>query len=213
MGGKRKAPTAGSRILERVRALGPGSVFTASDFLDLANPQAVYQALIRLAAAGTVRKVARGVYEFPRIDPTLGAVAPDLEAVARALQDRHATRLIPSGAHAAHLLGLSTQVPVRAVFLTDGRARTVTVGRRQLLLRHAAPRFLAPSGRVSAMVIQALRWIGRAKVDAAVIDVLRSRLSAADKAALLADLRFAPAWIGRHMRDIAASGSVGEPKQ
>jgi hypothetical protein len=203
MGGKSERRTTESRILARVRERGPGTVFTASDFFDLGAAQAVYQALTRSAASGVIRKIARGVFEYPRVDPDLGVVAPDLDAVARAVQGRDATRLVPSGAHAANMLGLSTQVPMKTVFLTDGRARTVQLGKRQLVLKHSTPRFLATAGRVSGTVIQALRWIGQGNVDDETIAKLRRRLTAAEKKQLLADVRFAPAWVAKHMREIA----------
>src|SRR5262245_22354042 len=193
-------------ILDRMKAAGTGAVFTATDFHDLAGSAAVYQALSRCARAGKIRKVARRVYDQPRGDRELGDVPPSIEAVARALQGRGALRLQPAGAHAANLLGLSTQVPVRTVFLTDGLASTVKVGRRQILLKRTTPRQMATAGRISGTVIQALRWIGRHNVDEKTIASLRRRLSKREKAQLLADRRHAPAWIARVLEQVASSG-------
>ncbi len=194
-------------ILERMRAQGKGIAFTVSDFHDLASSSAVYQALSRCSRAGTIRKIARGVYDLPRRDRDLGDVPPSVEAVARALQGRGAIRLQPAGAHAANLLGLSTQVPVRTVFLTDGLTRTVKVGRRQILLKRTTPRQMATAGRISGTVIQALRWLGRHNVDDEVVSRLRRRLTAREKKQLLADRRHAPAWIAQVFERIAAAGA------
>jgi hypothetical protein len=193
-------------ILDRMKAEGKGTVFTASDFHDLASPSAVYQVLSRCARGGTIRKVARGVYGLPHRDRQLRDVPPSVDAVARAMQVRGALRLQPAGAHAANLLGLSTQVPVRTVFLTDGLSRTVKLGRRQILLKRTTPRQMATAGRISGTVIQALRWIGRPNVDEKTIASLRRRLTKREKAQLLADRRHAPEWIARVLEQIAGEG-------
>src|SRR6266550_4574697 len=112
-----------SRILARIRVWGRGSVFVPSDFLDLGSREAVDLALHRLVRKGTIRRLARGVYDFPKEHPVLGLHWPSADDVARALAGRDRTRLQPAGAYAANLLGLSDQAPAKAIFLTDGPAR------------------------------------------------------------------------------------------
>ena len=192
-----------SRILNRIRGAGRGSVFSPSHFLDLRSRDAVGQALSRLARKGTLRRLARGLYDYPRPHPVLGVAAPPPEAVAKALAGRHGIRLQPSGAYAANLLGLSTQVPAKIVFLTDGPSRIVRVGNQEIRLVRTTPRNMGPARRISGTVIQALRYLGQAQVDAAVIRTLRRKLRPADKQQLLRDLPFAPAWVGAHLRAIA----------
>jgi len=155
--------------------------------------------------AGTIRTLARGLYDTPRIDASLGPLAPSTDDVANALRDRDGARLQAAGAHAAHLLGLSDQVPVRAVFLTDGRSRTVRLGRRQIVLKHTTPKQMATAGRISGTVIQALRWLGRRHVTPDTMAALRRRLSDADRQQLLQDIRYAPAWIADVLRRVASS--------
>ena len=156
---------------------------------------AIDSTLRRLKAAGTIRQLARGLYDYPVQDPVLGTVAPSADAIARALVARDAIRLQPSGAYAANVLGLSEQVPSRVVFLTDGPARKVKIGRREIILQHTTPRNMATAGRISGTLIQALRHLGQDQVDDHVISVLRRRITAADHAAIRKDLRHAPAWI------------------
>jgi len=182
----------------------PGTVITAAHFSAMGSRVAIDHALSRGARAGTIRKLARGLYDAPRRHPKLGLLAPSTDAVARALAGRDASRLQPSGAHAANLLGLSDQVPVRAVYLTDGRTRTVQVGKRTVALRRTTPRNMATAGRISGTVIQALRWVGRRGVDDRLLDALRRRLTDADRKQLLADIRFAPAWIADVIRRVAS---------
>jgi hypothetical protein len=191
-------------ILRRISSRGAGRVFTASDFHDLGSRDAVDQALSRHARAGAIRKLARGLYDLPKRDPQLGLLLPSVDAIADALRGRDAVRLQPTGAYAANLLGLSDQVPMHIVFLTDGIARQVRIGKQQIVLKRTTPRNMATAGRVSGLVIQGLRHLGRRAVRDEVVDMLRSRLSADDKRQLLRDVRLAPAWVADIMRRVAA---------
>lgn len=182
---------------------GRGWVFTPVDFLDLGSRKAVGLALMRHTAAGTLRKLARGLYDYPRTDARFGTIAASTDDIANAIKGRDGVRLQPSGAHAANMLGLSDQVPVRTVFLTDGRSRKVQIGRRQIKLKQTTTRQMATAGRTSGTVIQALRWLGQRNVDAKTIAALRRGLSDADKQQLIKDLRHAPAWVGEVMREVA----------
>jgi hypothetical protein len=121
------------------------------------------------------------------------------------LKGRDAIRLQPSGAYAANLLGLSEQVPMKLVFLTDGPNRLVRLGRQVIQLRHTTPRNMAAAERVSGLVIQALRHLGQAQVTDAIIESLRTRLSEADKAQLLQDSAYAPRWMSPFIQHIAKS--------
>jgi hypothetical protein len=192
-----------SRVVHRIRGSGRGSVFSPSDFLDLGSRDAVDQVLSRLARKGILRRLARGLYDYPKTHPVLGVMTPTPEAIAAALAGKHGIRLQPSGAYAANLLGLSTQVPAKIVFLTDGPSRTVRVGNQEIRLVRTTPRTMGPARRISGTVIQALRYLGQAQVDDAVIRTLRRKLRPADKRQLLRDLPFAPAWVGAHLRAIA----------
>jgi len=192
-----------NQILQRVKSGGRGWVFTARDFLDLGGRAAVDKALSRHTQRGTIRKLARGLYDYPRTDPQLGLLSPSIDAIARALQGRDAVRLQPSGAYAANLLGLSDQVPMRVVFLTDGSPRRIQLGKLQIILKRTTPRNMATAGKISGLVIQALRHLGQRHVDGHVSTTLRRRLKPSDKRQLQKDVRYAPAWIARIMQQIA----------
>ena len=140
-----------SRILTRIRKRGRGSVLVPGDFLDLGSREAVDLALHRLAKKGTVRRLARGVYDYPKEHPKLGPLSPPADVIAQALAGRDRTRLQPAGAYAANVLGLSEQVPAKAVFLTDGPSRTIKVGPTTIQLRRTTPRNMAAAGRLSGL--------------------------------------------------------------
>lgn len=192
-----------SKILNRIYGRGKGCVVTPGDFLDLGSRQAVDLALHRLAKKGTLRRLARGLYDYPRIDLELGFLSPTIDAIVKALKGRDKILLQPSGGYAANLLGLSDQVPMKILFLTDGPARRVQIGKQIIMFKHTTPRAMATAGRVSGLVIQALRHLGQRQVDDAVVANLQKRLSASDKKVLLRDLRYAPAWIAAILRRVA----------
>jgi hypothetical protein len=129
-----------------------------------------------------------------------------MDLITGALEERDAVRLQPSGAYAANLLGLSDQIPMKVVFLTDGLTRKLQVGNRQILLKRTTPRNMATAGRVSGTVIQALRWLGQQHIDNRVMSILMKRLSAKDKVQLLKDIPYAPIWIAQFIRTIAGKG-------
>ena len=194
-----------SKILSRIYGRGKGSVVTPGAFLDLGSRQAVDLVLHRLAKKGTLRRLARGLYDYPRTDPDLGLLSPTTDAIVKALKGRDKILLQPSGGYAANLLGLSDQVPMKIVFLTDGPARRVQLGKQVIMLKHTTPRAMATAGRVSGLIIQALRHIGQRYVDDAIVARLQKRLSDGDRKQLLQDIRYAPAWIAAILRRVAGS--------
>jgi hypothetical protein len=192
-----------SNILSRIYGSGRGSVLTPGRFLDLGSRDAVDKVLSRLVQKGVIRRLARGLYDYPEHHPIMGILAPSPDAIARALAGKQGIRLQPSGAYAANRLGLSTQVPARIVYLTDGPSRTVRVGNQEIRLQRTTPRSMGPADRISGLVIQALRHLGQKHVDDAVIQTLQRKLSDQDKKRLIKDIACAPAWVGKHLRKIA----------
>ena len=193
-----------SLILLRIRRMKPGTIFTPRDLASLGPRTAIASALSRYLKAGTLKQPARGLYQVPETHPLLGELRASPDQIATALAGKHRLKLQPSGAYAANLLGLSDQVPQRVVYLTDGTPRRVRSGKQQIVLRRTTPRNMATAGRVSGLVIQALRYLGQRHVDQAVVEKLRKRLGPKERSQLLEDLSLAPAWIGELMREIAS---------
>lgn len=193
-----------TQILDRIKRKASGRVFSARDFLDLGSRPAIDQTLSRHSRAGLLRKISRGLYDLPRADPQLGRLSPNADAVAVALKGRDAIRLQPAGAHAANMLGLSDQVPMKTVYLTDGPSRRVKVGGVEILLKHTTTRNMSTAGRLSGLVIQALRWLGKDHVDDAIKAKLRRNLKPKDRAALVRDASYAPAWIAKIVYELAS---------
>lgn len=191
------------KLMDRIDQKGRGWCFTARDFLDLADPELVWKGLTRLSKKGDIRRLGRGLYDFPREHPELGLLSPTPEAVAQAIAERDGSRLQPSGAYAANVLGLSEQVPARVVFLTSGPDRKVKIGNREIILKNTVPRNLATAGRISGTVIQALRHIGEKHITQAHLQHLRGKLNKADREQLWKDRVNAPVWLHAYLKEIA----------
>ena len=188
-------------ILDRIRGQGLGKVFTPKDFLDLGSRDAADQSLSRLVKGGEIQRLGRGLYHYPRMNERLGIpLGPDLDEIAEALARQTGSRVVPSGAVAANRLGLSTQVPAKPVYLTDGRTREVRIGSTTFQLRHAAPKEFPVGCRTSAMVFQALRHLGQVAVDDQVVAQLRRALSAKQLQELLRDAQYTTDWIAAVVR-------------
>lgn len=189
-------------VMKRVRASGRGSVFTPSDFLTVATRSALDQALSRLVKGGQLRRLARGLYDFPKLHPKLGPLSPAPDDVAKALARETGSQVQIAGARAANALGLSAQVPAQSTYLTDGPSRRVVLGKRVVDIRHASPKHLIAPGSPAGTVVQALRHVGPVRA-ADVVQVAARRLSANDKKALASTVLQAPAWMRPTLVSIA----------
>ncbi len=183
------------QIISRIYGKGRGRCFTPREFLDIGGRSAIDSALSRLARKGTIRRLARGLYDYPLKHPKIGLLAPNPSAVARALTNRDSARLQPSGAYAANLLGLSEQVPAKIVFMTEGPARSVGIGAQEIVLKNTTPRNMATAGRPSGTVIQALRHVGKSQVTEEHVTQLRKALSQDEIGQLKRDKIHAPGWM------------------
>jgi hypothetical protein len=203
---KSKMKSGGQSVDAQIRSCiyghGKGWVFTPRHFHGLGKAGAIDSALRRIKAAGTIRQLARGLYDYPCQDPVLGLVAPSADSIARALVVRDAIRLHPSGAYAANVLGLSEQVPSRIVFLTDGPTRKVRIGRREIHLQHTTPRNMATAGRKSGTIIQALRHLGQDQINDQVRAIIGRQLSPIERQLLQKHLAYAPGWISDFLRPL-----------
>jgi hypothetical protein len=192
------------QVFERIRHFKPGRAFMAKDFLDIASRGTVDMALSALLREGKIRRIQRGLYDVPKLNPALGgALSVDIDQTARALARRYHWTIVPEGAWAANLLGLSTQVPAKIIYLSDGPNKKIQLGRRMLHFKHARPHVLGEHQGKSALVIEALRHIGKEHVDAQHILRLRSLLSDPEKRRLIKATRFGVEWIYETAKDIA----------
>lgn len=199
-----------ARIMKSVRARGRGAAFTWQDFAAFGTPVAVRQALSRLVKRGYLRRVARGIYDWPQTlaSPALASLgivlAPDVSAVVEAVARRDGARIQPDGAQAANQLGLSTQVPARDSYRSTGRARRIMLGKTVIRIRHAPSRLVVGANNGAALAIAALSHLGAHDVDDDDIARLNRVLDARDKAALRRAAPKTYAWMRPILAKIAA---------
>lgn len=191
------------QILRRIKAKGRGWAFTPHDFADLGDPRAIGMALTRLTRSGKIRRINYGLYDVPHSHPILGQVGAATDSVIDAIGRKRNLRLLPSAATAANQLGLSTQVPARLVYHTDGAPTRVMLGNLQIDLRRNTGRMLALAGRSSGLVAQALRDVGKDHVNAGHLQRVRDQLPASARKQLLQDIHLVPAWMRPHFKEIS----------
>ncbi len=201
------------RIEQRTRS-GREWVFTPFDFLDLGTPYAVGMALTRLLRKGTIRRIARGLYDRPRPHRILGTLHPSADAIANALARKLGTTIQPGPAVAANQLGLSEQVPARITYETDGASRTFRLTHPPIVInfKHRSPRRLPRVGtgghrklsETGALVTAALRSLGKDHVSATRLVPLQAAFSARQRSAIKRDIPLAPAWMRPHLMTLVS---------
>lgn len=176
-------------------ALPPGEPFTSSDLLPLGTRASVDQALSRLVRAGVIERLARGVFVRSCTNPYVGKVPPEPERVAKAVARSSDSVIEVHGAQAALEFGLTTQVPMRPVYLTSGRSRVLHVGGLDIHMRHAADSRLLLAGRPAGRAFAALMYLGKNDVAGDTIETIRRRLPPAEFEALAASVSSMPSWL------------------
>lgn len=185
-------------ILTAIQTKGRGSVFFPSDFTSYGEVKAVGKSLERLTAKGDIVRLARGIYLYPEIDTVLGLgiLMPSIEQIAETIARRDKARIVPTGIYAMNKLGLSTQVPMNVVYLTDGAPRKVSLGNgRSIQFKYTTPRNLAFTNPLAMLVTFALKEVGKDNVTEDIAKHIKSVLQKERKENILADEALMPAWI------------------
>jgi hypothetical protein len=183
------------KILKRIRAKKKGWVFTPKDFLDMSPRSAVDNILSRLAKRGIIRRIDKGIYDFPKCDKNIGTLSPSADAVAQALARKSGNDIFPSGAGAANLLGLSTQVQSRSIYLTNGPSRSKKIGTRTITLKHAKVPLLDNISFEANLALQAISYIGKNQFDNDMMKHCSQKLSKKDILSLNKAAHLVPAWM------------------
>jgi len=192
------------KIYESVRKLQPGTLVFPTDFLEFGSNKAINMALSRLAKEGHIQRFAKGVYFTPKTDPLFGPVYPSFEDVAKAIADKEQIKIRPTGAYALNKLRLSTQVPMRVVYLTNGHSRNFKIGPKgSIRFKQTTPKVMAVKNDLVFLAIQALQELRKDGVTEEVITRLIEVLKRVDIQQLRDDAKLAPVWIGQILYSIA----------
>lgn len=196
--------TLATTILEHTEGLPEGAPISAKELLHLGSRAAVDQALSRLVKRGQLMRVSRGVYVRP-VETRFGKRAPSEASVVESLAHITGEAIAPHGAAMANKLGLTTQVPVRSVYLTSGRNRRLKLGSQVVELRHAPRWQLALGNRPSGEVLRALAWLGPEKARAA-LRMLWHKLPAAEFKEIAAARSILPSWLAEQVSEAVVNG-------
>lgn len=192
-----------ARIKERINTAPCGSIFTGADFSDIADNNTVRQSLARLVNEGMIRRVLNGVYEKPKYSKLLNEfVAPDPDAVAKALARTFHWTIAPSGNTALNLLGLSTQVSAVWSYISDGPYKTYEWNNTRLEFKHRTNKEISGLSYTTILVIQALKTLGKDNVTDDVIAILKKRLTPKEKKAALKESTESTNWVYQTIRKI-----------
>lgn len=194
------------QIEKSIKSKPRGVLIIPDDYIDYGSSDAIRKALDRLEDKQVIIRVAQGIYVRPKVSKLLGSLVPSAEEVAEAIAKRDRIRTLPTGSYALNALGLSTQVPMNIVLLTDGSPREIKVGRRKIKFKKTTPKNLLAKGKISRLVIQALKEIGNGKVtpeeENKIIDLLKKE----EIKDLMHDIALAPVWIQKIMRKAVENG-------
>jgi len=188
------------QIEDKIKEIAKGTLLFPEDFQLLGSSAAVRLALHRIEKRGMIQRVAQGIYVQPKINEYIGEIRPSAEEIADGIAKRDKIRIVPTGVYALNALGLSTQVPMKLVFLTDGAAREIRIGKRSIKFKRTTPKNLMAKGKISSLVIQALREIGIDKLKVSEERKIIEILLKEDKSHLTHDIQLAPEWIKKIMK-------------
>lgn len=197
-----------NKVISRIYGRGRGWAFTKTDFVSEFGEDSVHKALSDLAKSGKIRRVLRGVYDYPKYSELLSAqLAPDLDQVAKALARKFNWRIQPSGDAALNLLGLSTQVPGRWVYLSDGPDREYAVGNNTLVFKKTALKDVGFKSPKSGLIVQALKALGKDRIDSSVLKKIRAQLDSKDSQKVLNETRSVTGWVYDAIKQICQEAS------
>ncbi len=173
-----------------------GEIFFLDDFTKFGNQNAVRQTLFRLCNEKFIIRLSAGIYLYPEIDKEIGVIYPSIEKIAKKIAKQEKARVIPTGVYALNALGLSTQVPMRVVFLTDGTPRMINIeGEASIKFKKIAPKYLSFKSKLVSLIVFALREIGENKATAEQLNRIKELLQNEKQEIIINDLSLAPAWV------------------
>lgn len=193
------------QVERAIRNYKCGKIFFPNQFAKFGASAAVRQALNRLENDGLLIRLAHGIYLYPKKHKTLGILYPGMEEIALAISKRDKARIIPTGIHALNKLGLSAQVPMNIVYLTDGSPRSVKINKGSIKFKKASPKLLSAKNDTNVLVIQALKELGKDNIDSKTLKKITEILDTVNPTLIKHDMKLAPAWIAGIMKQSISS--------
>ena len=186
-----------SKVIEFLKYRARGKIYFLDDFASIGSSESIRKSLSVLVKRGTLVRLTQGIYLYPKIDAEFGILYPSVDDVCKAIAKRDKARIEPTGVFALHSLGLSTQVPLNVVYLTDGIPRKIKYGNRFIKFKKTAPKNLSMKGKVSGLAIAALKQLGKNGITPEVQLQLTKALKKESPENIKHDIQLAPEWISK----------------
>lgn len=197
--------SARNKIESKVLKSSRGELFFADDFKNYGTPENIRLTLFRMENDGLIERLAHGIYIKPKKDSLLGTLYPNIEEIAREIAQRDKARIAPTGVMALYLLGLTTQVPLKAVYLTDGSQREVKIGNRVIKFKRTVPKSFAIKDELLHLVVQAFREKGQREITEEFLKTIKHSIAKLDEKVIRNQLRYAPVWIQKQINNLYKS--------
>jgi hypothetical protein len=193
-------------IEQKIHRTSKGSFIFITDFTNKYDYETARKVLQRLHTKKKLVRLSRGIYYLPQIDSKLGILYPAAEEIAEAIAKRDKARIIPTGTYAIHKLGLTTQVPMNVVFLTDGSARKIQIGKQKITFKKTSPKNLSIKHYLSNLLVQGLRELGQQNIDIDINSRLKNIIIKSGDADLIKkNIINAPVWIQKAIKQLIAN--------
>lgn len=184
-----------SKIITRINSKQRGWIFSPKDFLDLGSRAIVDKVMSRLTKNGTIRKISRGIYDYPRINKTIGIISPNMDDLAKIIASKTKNKIFCSGAMAANLIGLSTQMPMKSSYLTTGPSIIKKIGNHNIIFKHTRVPIFEDLPYIANLTLQSMVYLGKNAIDDNTINHYAKKLSANDKLAISKTIPNIPSWM------------------
>ena len=189
-------------VHEWVKNIPPGTIFFLQDIQVEGSDAAIRKIAAQLVKEKVIMRIAKGIYVYPKKDPLLGTLKPSLEDVANAIARRDNIRLQPTSALALNKLGLSTQIPMKQVYYTDGTQRIIAIGKGTIMFKQRSPRRVAQKSYLVALVIAAIEELRMDGLTVEIKEKLKDTLAQEEKKAIQEDVLTAPAWVRTIIKEL-----------
>ena len=184
-----------SQLEDKILSLKKGAIVFVSDFAEFGTAENVKKVLLRLEKKQLLVRLAHGIYLYPKIDKELGILYPSTESIAEAIAKRDKIRIIPTSIYALQQLGISTQIPMNVIYLTDGAPRKIKVGKRTITFKKTAPKNLAIKNKVVSNIVQGLKELGKENITDEIRQKINQALQKVPVKALKEEILNAPVWV------------------
>lgn len=191
-----------NKITERIERMDKGSIFFPSDFVDISSTDAIRQTLSRLVKRGVIRRIAQGIYCIPRKNEMLGLeIMPTSDEIARRVAERDMVKIVPTGDMALNQTGLSTQLPVNTVYLTNGARKQIALsnGNKIIFRESNELRIFEFTSHLMMLIVAAMRTIGESLISESQIEILKTLLANVSEQEYNHDIKLAPVWVRRKL--------------